>query len=383
MRDFTLVIPTYNHPQVLAALLGYLETESADCRVLVLDSSRPDLQAANRKRVGGSSLDVEFAEFPDLDPTEKWRRGLRKVPTPFCAFCADDDLVILDGARRCLDVIRTSPAASVVQGHSFSFLPRPDGDIELKNIAYFRPTIDDSSPLRRLDRLFQQYQAPSYGLFRTTALRRIFDALPLTTQILTRELMWSALAAIEGQLVRLPDFSYGRNMGPSAGYGNSHPLEWFCKDADSLFAEYRRYRGLLASAVLQRAENEQKPDEIRDALDLIHLRYLARHAPAAALEFIAQQQIAGVDFADYWPRHEIHLPLYDAAGIAAFAEAEAVGPVTMLGRERSYILHPHFYAPRGRDPPQLSSIARLITALDNYRPPIDLNIPPRAECETD
>jgi hypothetical protein len=231
--------------------------------------------------------------------------------------------------------------------------------------------------------LFQQYQAPSYRLLRTTALQRIFDTLPLTTQILTRELMWSALAAIEGQLVRLPDFSYGRNMGPSAAYGNSHPLQWFCKDADGLFAEYRRYRELLVSAVLQRAENEQRRDEIRDALDFIHLRYLIRHAPAAALEFIIQQQIAGVGFADYWPRHEIHLPLYDAAGVAASAEAEIVGPVTICGHERSYILHPHFYAPRGRDPPQLSSIARLITALDNYRPAIDLDIPPRTECEAD
>jgi glycosyltransferase domain-containing protein len=351
MRDFTLLIPTYNRPRLLAALLEYLETEKADCRVLILDSSRPELLAANRKRVAGSSLDAEFAEFPDLDPTDKWRRGLHAVTTPFCAFCADDDLVILGGMRRCLDAIRSTPAASVVQGHSFSFLPRPDGDIELNNIVYFRPTIGDGTPLRRLDSLFRQYQAPSYGVFRAPALRRIFDALPPTAQILTRELMWSALAAIEGQLVRLPDFSYGRGMGPSATYGNWHPLEWFCKDADSLFTEYRRYRGLLASAVLQRADNEHRPHEINDVLDLIHLRYLTRHAPCAALEFIA----------------------YEAAGIATSAESETAGPLTMRGRERSYLLHPHFYAPRGRDPPQLSSIVRLIAALDSYRPSIDLD----------
>jgi glycosyltransferase domain-containing protein len=383
MRDFTLLIPTYNRPQLLAALLGYLETEKADCRVLVLDSSHPERLATNRKRVAGSSLDVEFAEFPDLDPTDKWRRGLHEVTTPFCGFCADDDLVILGGVRRCLDTIRSSPAASVVQGHSFSFLPRPDGDIELSNIVYFRPTIGDSTPLRRLDSLFRQYQAPSYGVFRAPALRRIFDALPPAAQILTRELMWSALAAIEGQLIRLPDFSYGRGMGPSAGYGNWHPLEWFCKDADSLFAEYRRYRGLLASAVLQRADNEHRAHEINEVLDLIHLRYLTRHAPHAALEFIAQQQIAGAEFAEYWPRYEIHLPLYHAAGIAASEESATLGPATMRGRDRSYILFPSFYAPHGLDPPQLSSIVRLIAAFDNYRPAMGRDVAPRAECETD
>jgi hypothetical protein len=62
--------------------------------------------------------------------------------------------VIVEGVRGCLDVLRSSPAASVAQGYSFTFLPRPEGDIELNNIVYFRPTIGDSSPLRRLDKLF-------------------------------------------------------------------------------------------------------------------------------------------------------------------------------------------------------------------------------------
>src|SRR5262245_11720622 len=79
MRDLTLIVPTYNRPQLLAALLEYLETEQADCRVLVLDSSSPDVLAANRNRMTSCGLDAEFLEFPDLDPTEKWRRGLHRV----------------------------------------------------------------------------------------------------------------------------------------------------------------------------------------------------------------------------------------------------------------------------------------------------------------
>jgi hypothetical protein len=55
----------------------------------------------------------------------------------------------------------------------------------------------------------------------------------------------------------------------------------------------------------------------------------------------------------------------------------------MRGRDRSYILFPSFYAPHGLDPPQLSSIVRLIAALDNYRPAMGRDVAPRAECETD
>ena len=370
MHDFTLVVPTYNRPQLLAGLLGYLEAVKADCRILVLDSGRPDTQAANRNRVADCGLDVEFAEFPDLDPTEKWRQGLHRVTTPFCALCADDDLVILEGVRHCLAVLRNSPAASVVQGHSFTFLPRADGDIELNNIVYFRSTIDDASPLQRLDKFFRRYQAPSYGVFRAPALRRIFDSLPASMKLLTRELLWSALAAIDGQLIRLPDFSYGRSMEPSAAYDCWHPLEWLCKDPDGLFAEYLRYRELLVEALMGRTDNVHEKDEIHRVLDLIHLRYLARHAPDSALDFIAKQQMAGRAFAQYWPCHEIHLPLYEAAGIGASGESEGLGAVTIRGHERCYFLFPNFYAPRGLDAPPLSRVARLIAALDNYQPTI-------------
>jgi glycosyltransferase domain-containing protein len=377
MRDLTLIVPTYNRPQLLAALLDYLETEKADCRVLVLDSSSPDVLAVNRNRMTDCGLDAEFLEFPDLDPTEKWRRGLHRVTTPFCAFCADDDLVIVEGVRRCLEVLRSNPVSSVVQGHSFTFLLRPEGDIELNNIVYFRPTIDDRTPLRRLGKLFEQYQAPSYGLFRTPALRRIFDALSTEMKILTRELLWSALTAIDGHLVRVPDFSYGRCMGPSGDYDCWHPLEWVCKNPDGLFTEYLRYRDILTAAMMRRADNDRQPEEIPEMLDLLHLRYLARHAPDDVLEFITEQQIAGVDFAEYWRRHEIHLPLYDAAGIASSAEAETLGPLTMRSRERSYILFPRFYAPRGLDPPRLDSVARLFAALDKYRPVLASDLAPK------
>jgi glycosyltransferase domain-containing protein len=368
MRDLTLVIPTYNRAHLLAALLGYLETEKADCRVLVLDSSHPEVVLANRARVAASSLDVEFAEFPDLDPTEKWRQGIHKVATPFCALCADDDLVVLEGTRQCLSTLSANPAASVVQGYSFTFLARPDGDMELNNIVYFNPTIDDDSPLARLDKLYQQYQAPSYGIFRTPALQRIFDALQPMTEILARELLWSSLTVIDGQLIRLPNFSYGRSMGPSTTYERWHPLEWFCKDPDSLFAQYLPYRELVAAAVMQRPDNEQQLGEVRDVLDVIHLRYLARHAPDSVLEFIAEQQMAGVDFAEYWPRHELHLPLYEAAGIGMSTPPETLRPVSVRGHARSYLLFPSFYAPRGIESPQMNDIVRLMGILDSYRP---------------
>ena len=123
MQDFTLVIPTYNRPKQLQALLTYLAAQQPRCRILILDSSQPEQRHANRQIAELTNFKLEYAEFPsETHPFDKFREGLHKVTTEFCALCADDDLVLLDGVQRCLDALRSNPSASVAQGYSFSFL---------------------------------------------------------------------------------------------------------------------------------------------------------------------------------------------------------------------------------------------------------------------
>src|SRR3954451_20398562 len=64
MQDFTLVIPTYNRPKQLEALLTYLAAQQPQCHVLILDSSQPKQRQANRKIAGLANLKLKYAEFP-------------------------------------------------------------------------------------------------------------------------------------------------------------------------------------------------------------------------------------------------------------------------------------------------------------------------------
>jgi hypothetical protein len=86
MQDFTLVIPTYNRPKQLAALLSYLGVTRAPCRILVLDSSQPQSRLATRKIIEAANLRLDYVEFPsDTHPFDKFREGVHKVTTKFCA----------------------------------------------------------------------------------------------------------------------------------------------------------------------------------------------------------------------------------------------------------------------------------------------------------
>ena len=370
MQDFTLVIPTYNRPKQLQALLTYLAAQQPQCRILILDSSQPEQRHANRQIAGLTNFNLEYVEFSsETHPFDKFREGLHKVTTEFCALCADDDLVLLDGVQRCLDALRSNPSASVAQGYSFSFLCQHNGDMDLGNILYFTPTIDDSTPLARLAKLFARYQAATYGNYRTPVLQRIFDTLKPMRSILARELLGTALAAIEGPMIRVSCFGHGRSMDASESYEHWHPLEWFAKDSRGLFSEYHHYRELMAQAVLSRPDNTLEAAAVRRVLDLIHMRYMVRHAPDSALAFIADQKMSGVPFEEYWPQPEIHQPLYETASIGTSAPASPASSIErgLSGLKRGYHLHPNFSAPLGAAAPAQAATMGLLRNLDDYQ----------------
>jgi glycosyltransferase domain-containing protein len=361
MHDLTLIIATRDRARSLAALLSYLETEKTDCQLVVLDSSRSDALAINRARVARSSLDVDFVEFREVDSGEMYQQGIRRALTPFCAVCSDEDLIVLEGVQRCLNALRTNPVASLAHGYSFSFLPRPDGNMEL-NEMHFGSQIEADSPLERLAKLCARYQPLKCGVFRTPALQRIFDTLGPMTKALARDLLWSALAVIGGQSLFQPYFSYGHRTRPVDPSNHTRPLEWLCKDPEGLLAEYLHYREILASALTRRPDNDLESNEVRGLLDLIHLRYLLQQVPDSDLEYIAEQQMAGIAFADYCPRDRVDSP----------PRAAASGPLKIQGRKRSYLLSPDFYDPRDMDSPPLNSVIRMLAAIDNYRPPFEM-----------
>jgi glycosyltransferase domain-containing protein len=370
MRNLTLVIPTYNRPHLLATFVGYLQAERAECQIVIADSSRPEVRNANRALVQRVKLDLNYAEFPvETHPFDKFREAVHIAKTSFCALCADDDLIVLDGVRHCLDALRSNPQAAVAQGYSFSFLCAPDGGMDLGSVLYFTPTIDEPTPLARVAKLFDRYQAATYGIYRTPVLQRIFDTMRPMKSILARELFGSALAAVEGAMIRVPRFSHGRSMDASESYEHWHPLEWFIKDSQGLFAEYHHYRDLMTEQVLQRHDNDRDPAVVRRVLDLIHLRYFARHTPGDALRFIIGQRMAGVPVAEYWQRPEIQVPLYEAARVGTSAPDSALVSAVKSrhGENRTYNLHPAFVAPLGLDPPKSESIDELLQSLHSYR----------------
>lgn len=288
--SYTLVVPTFNRPQLLRRLLRYLELSDARFGTLVLDSSAPEHKRANADAVASVKLRIRRIEYdPALPPLEKFGSGVAEVETPFLSLCADDDIVVVATLAPIVEFLRRNGDYSAAHGFYFNFQEQGRAGspwrTTVSSLFYRGPSLDAAEPAQRLARLFQRYEALTYAVYRSEVAAQVYRESRQVESILARELLSGALTVVAGKTARLKVIYYGRSTGPSAGYRNWHPLEWLATDPAGMFREYAAYRAVLVPALTQSAGGAMTAEEAARLCDLIHLRYLSPYLDPRHLDF--------------------------------------------------------------------------------------------------
>ena len=293
---YTLIVPTYDRPEQLARLLRSLAYQRAPFPVVVLDSSRDEVQARNAAACAKSGLDVRVERFAsDIPPWEKFRRGVRAIRAEYTSFCADDDLLVISAVGRLLEFLDRHRDYSAAHGWYFHF--HLDGALGLTGIAYQGVPIDEDEPLPRLHCLFRRYEPLTYAIYRTEVMAEALERGSGLHSMLGCELLGAAIAVLAGKVMRLPLLYLGRSLGPSGEYVDWHPAEFLLSSPQSLFEEYARYRdALLASYTALGHTVTEREGRI---VDLVHLRYLGEYLSPEVLDYLIEQTPLGA------PRDEV------------------------------------------------------------------------------
>lgn len=285
----TLLIPTYNRPQELRRLIGYLGSVDLESRVLVLDSSPTKAVRQNRSTIRKAGLDIEHLRFPsDLDPYRKLRRGLETVETPFCSICADDDFVVLPGLRESVRALEADARAVAAHGLYFNF-QQGVRRLDVSFLAQRKEEIDGQSAFDRISQLMSHYHALFYAVQRTEIARAAFAVTDGLTTMLAREIASTAMLAAHGLVHRLAVPYLGRSTAPSLSYHAWHPHQVLCDDPATLFDDYAAARAALAEAADRIDGDKGRPT--RAGLDIVFLRYLSDFLRHDVLNFVLDQRI--------------------------------------------------------------------------------------------
>lgn len=301
--DYTLVIPTYNRPRDLRRNLMFQDAQGLAARVLVLDSSRPEIKKINNDTIANVALNIEHLTYdPGTHPFDKFADGVRRIKTPFASLCADDDLLLLSGLRASVSALIEDPSAVVAHGYYFLFGHIQDStNIDITTMLYASPSIDEDNSILRLRTLMRSYQALTYGVFRTPVLDEVYSHMASLESLMLRELLSGAIPILRGRSLRVPEFYMARAhaTGDDAARQRWHPLEWLVRDSSSLMQEYAEYRQILIK-LSQKVMPLSSQRLIARLIDVIHAGYLFKHMPIGVQDHVISQELAGRDLDDYW-----------------------------------------------------------------------------------
>ena len=195
-RDLTVLILSKNRPKDLAKILKYFSREKLPYKIFIVaeGAGYEDICA------GDAGLSIELLQIKEKSLAEKIVEGLKKVTTPLVTVCSDHDIVFAEAIAKTGGFLMQNAEYSACQGHHGRFC---DGsELELIDILWFTPSLDEAEPLQRLINLIRRYQPICWATFRADALMRIADSFREFQGELYFELLWSLGAAIEDH--RLP-----------------------------------------------------------------------------------------------------------------------------------------------------------------------------------
>ena len=268
-----------------------LERLDAGFRILVLDSSEPAAQQANRETVAASRLKIRYESFETtMSPWEKFHRGSELVDTPYCALCADDDIVMPSSLDRIVSHLEANPDCSVAHGWYFTFYN--NAHIGVTSSVYRGASLDQDDAIERLLALFKNYEAVTYGVYRTSVMQTVLSDVRNLGSLLGRELLGGALAVASGKVARLPVFYYGRSLAPSQSYQHWHPLDFLISAPEGMYQDYAAYREILKNSLKSNGYDKYRDPELLILIDLIHFRYLSDYVKPRVMEYLTEQVMA-------------------------------------------------------------------------------------------
>jgi glycosyltransferase domain-containing protein len=273
---YTLIIPTYNRPLELAALLRFLRRGEAKFQILVLDSSsRQENRDKNASTIAASGLNVRHLLFdPLIQPFEKMWEGSKQVTTPYCGMCADDDILMPDSIDPIVNFLDVKPDFAAAQGWYYWFsLERETMDLRL--VAFSSPSVENDDPLVRLRDVFIDYESPTYAVYRTALFRDIFERIQCMKHVWGHESLGCALLLVYGKVARLPVWYYGRSGGMAIDLGPSHPLDIMVHSIREQFDLYVTSREILLERLQALQPDRFTPEQWGQYLDLIYTMYFS------------------------------------------------------------------------------------------------------------
>ncbi len=280
--NYTMIVPTYNRLPYLTRLLAYLAVSDVKFQIIILDSSDDNIKDQIKRIISLSPLKIRHERYsPEEDVNEKIMDGMKMVETEYLSLCADDDLVILSTLSTLIDFLRKNSGYLCAHGLYFSFQQMDEGYVNLEEVTYATPSLEQDHPLARLTEYVRRYQPIFYSVHRTEWWRKTFSKTCSLQSYLFEEAAPACLTAIAGKVARLYLFYYGQNRETDVAEPDNpkiitnHPARWYKHNRRGMLRAFVHYRSMLLDALKQTSCSGMEERAVTNIVNQIHGGYLA------------------------------------------------------------------------------------------------------------
>jgi glycosyltransferase domain-containing protein len=332
-QDYSMMIPTFNRPGFLNAIMGYLASKKVRFPILILDSSSDENKAQNRVAAKRYDLDVRHLEF-DEDARFDFKIGsaLREIDSDYVSLCADDDIVFVDAIEACIDELEQDATLAACHGIYLNF--EVNQALVNLRVEYAAPSIDMDDVVGRACQLLMRYEALNYAIFRRRVMLDIIEAVSTAPADMFWELLSCLVPLASGKVKRLSRVYHGRRWNGATGRTVFDPATWIANDPEAFAAAFLEYRQHLFK--YYEAKGVKVGPEARKTLTQAHVIYLCRELrDGTGIKYALAGTSSPLAKIDLISKNSqiIQLLAHDAWFGSKIRKIRPLGPGTWLGRK--------------------------------------------------
>ncbi len=249
-----IVIPVHNRTKLLKRILDYYNEYGQDFNFIIADSSNKINKAINKKLVESfTKLKILYIDkfSEDLPQHIKFGKMINYINNKYCVFCPDDDFIIPNGIRSCIDFLEKNPDYVAAHGTYIGFYLFK-GILKyqkfLWNLRYHNYSISDNTPHLRLFTHLSNFTLLLWAVRRTNVVRNCYKELLKINfdpelLLMFGELLPDMLTVISGKVKRLETLYAARQYFFSIA--NNYLTLLDTVKTDFYLQEYNKFKNCL------------------------------------------------------------------------------------------------------------------------------------------